>query len=121
MRISDWSSDVCSSDLRAFPETDTARSAEGRRQGVSVQHGVVSHRRFRIWLRCCRHHPGWREWHRQNDPDRSNFPGGGVFVAGRQAGTQEIGRASWWERVWQYVSVTVGAVPIKKKKIQKKT
>src|SRR3546814_9653979 len=45
MRISDWSSDVCSSDLRRSPLLHDRRSAEPRaRRAVAQEHGVGARR-----------------------------------------------------------------------------
>src|SRR3546814_3059006 len=42
MRISDWSSDVCSSDL--IDDRDIGRLAAGRRHGIAVAHQLGLHR-----------------------------------------------------------------------------
>src|SRR3546814_8852989 len=73
MRISDWSSDVCSSDLRDSPmavNTISWKTVERWTQGLIDQE--------------CRE-------------IRAAFVGDGVTAP------QEIGRASWRERVCQYV------------------
>src|SRR3546814_13296765 len=89
MRISDWSSDVCSSDLQRACDLPPRYAFEGR----------VQRRRARVQPRL---HP-----HRARaalfGPD-----GGDV---------REIGRASCRERVCQYVKISVVAVSFKKKKI----
>src|SRR3546814_10084359 len=73
MRISDWSSDVCSSDLPPRP---------GRLRGLDVQGRDGG---------CCI--PG-----APRDGDEAGRPAGG-----EQAGEAKIGRASCRERVGQYV------------------
>src|SRR3546814_5924434 len=76
MRISDWSSDVCSSDLAVL---DPARRGVG---GVDQQSRLVrSHQLFDIV------HPA---------VDRAE-------LADVDEAQREIGRASWRERVCQYV------------------
>src|SRR3546814_12978054 len=85
MRISDWSSDVCSSDLAdALFLTDLGEFPGDFRGGG----GVV-------------------------DEDRAlAHPGEGAVVAEDDA---EIGRAACRERVCQYVEISVVAVSLKKK------
>src|SRR3546814_7241874 len=79
MRISDWSSDVCSSDLQAVPQPDFASldSAPAKREGCSI-HAALSPTRPVI--------PAKRA------PSNSDCHPG-----------QEIGRASCRESVCQYV------------------
>src|SRR3546814_19253414 len=94
MRISDWSSDVCSSDLRVWLERGMGR--------VRLQ-------RLR---RALRRHPQLPQYER--------LVLGGVVEALQAAGfaavAGQIGRASCRERVCQYVSISVVAVSLKKKK-----
>src|SRR3546814_13318192 len=105
MRISDWSSDVCSSDL--FPN-------EGRKPGVKEDIDRVA----ALWRQC-----------------RSRYGADGPFLFGRftiadavfapvvtrfrtyevALGEVEIGRASCRERVGQYGSNLEVAVSLKKK------
>src|SRR3546814_20626361 len=103
MRISDWSSDVCSSDLRQ-PHLCGGRESErepeelhlgGRipkpvHDDLSPGHGASL---------------GQRGW----DQLRAVFPG-----AAEQPRRIQIGRASCRERVCQYVSISVVAVSLKK-------
>src|SRR3546814_17537457 len=91
MRISDWSSDVCSSDLR--------RGQVHRLQAVLVGLPV---RRARILAGRGRD----EEMHALRGPDLQREPG------------REIGSASCRERECQYVSISVVAVSLKKKKKQ---
>src|SRR3546814_19451657 len=114
MRISDWSSDVCSSDLNDFGalrETlftfdwgehtfwhnlvpRSPDSAVDLRWVIALALvGLVLSLFFRI-------RAGW-------------LIGAFVIVAG-----VEIGRASCRERVCQYVEISVGAVSLKKKNIE---
>src|SRR3546814_20599380 len=90
MRISDWSSDVCSSDLE---DGDLRPFGQWRRA-----------ERFRN-----------RRLYRFGVRGRLRRVGGGKLISGRGAALrQQIGRASWRERVCQYVSITVAAVPLNK-------
>src|SRR3546814_19754472 len=97
MRISDWSSDVCSSDLS---DPDDPDAFEGR---VVVFDGP-------------------EDYHaRIEDPaldiaERTILVIRGAGPVGYPGGAEEIGRASCRERVWQYVSIAVVAVTLKKKK-----
>src|SRR3546814_17094772 len=87
MRISDWSSDVCSSDLKRRPV---------RRQ----PHGTTrAHRRE--CRRSARNARPRRYFGAETRPDA-------LFAAA------EIGRASWRERVCKYVSISVVAVSLQK-------
>src|SRR3546814_13780447 len=96
MRISDWSSDVCSSDLGAGAAVDEQRlEAFGRL--VALQVAVICQVFGRMFvqvgvdvLRC-------------------------LLAADAETLHQEIGRASCRERVCQYVSISVVAVSLKKK------
>src|SRR3546814_14203286 len=100
MRISDWSSDVCSSDL---PELRDHLRRHRRRSRP-------------------RRHLGGALAHDQHPHDRSG--GAGVALPGAPGGVSHpprlgrrpIGRASCRERVCQYVSISVVAVSLKKKK-----
>src|SRR3546814_14678183 len=97
MRISDWSSDVCSSDL------------------------VPDFCLFKFNVRT--QHPSDEGW-LQESLDRivRTLGGDGIVFEIRGGFTRppkpQIGRASCRERVCQYVSISVGAVSLKKKKIQ---
>src|SRR3546814_17900648 len=105
MRISDWSSDVCSSDLRLLRRAGPERTADGRR-GHAARPGRD---RGKV-LRAAGAPPacpavaggGGGQWR-----------GGG---GGRQPGVRgQIGRAAWRERVCQYVWIGVVVVALKKK------
>src|SRR3546814_13189346 len=105
MRISDWSSDVCSSDLiAALHRKGVAELANAARR--DIRFGV--HRR-NIGLpqpvrRGVDRQPGVAE------PQRRL-----ALVDGTSRPCDEIGRASGRERVCQYVSISGVAVSIKKK------
>src|SRR3546814_11413451 len=108
MRISDWSSDVCSSDLR-----------------LAIGAGQV----WRDCLADCRYPAAARSVHtavegarRSRSRDRRNPPlsWGSLERIGclidRTVQSLKIGIASCRERVWQYVSIKVVAATIKKTK-----
>src|SRR3546814_14376127 len=100
MRISDWSSDVCSSDLQAagVREARAGLAQIGKKPGPDRRH--ASRRRHRFAL----HQLEKRCWVE---------PGAG------QDEPLEIGRASCRERVWQYGENSVVAGSSKKKTNQK--
>src|SRR3546814_15029666 len=85
MRISDWSSDVCSSDLQSDDGDHEAEARDAERQ---VAFGV----------------PVRRDVRRDAVVDEGDDAPG------------EIGRASCRERVCPYVSISVVAVSLKKKR-----
>src|SRR3546814_18867332 len=94
MRISDWSSDVCSSDLRQQIETPKHRRGAddiGRRAAKEP---------FDLRCAAAEHHQ--THAHRNEGEQR---PGIG----------EQIGRASCREKVCQYVSISVVGVSLKKK------
>src|SRR3546814_18824434 len=97
MRISDWSSDVCSSDLAAAAQLE-----------LGILRDLQVERRERAGL-VALVDLGQAAAHRRRD------------AKGRVAHAQrleeiEIGRASCRERVCPYVSISVVAVSLKKKK-----
>src|SRR3546814_17723576 len=96
MRISDWSSDVCSSDLgRTRPAA--VRGWAGAVAGAAVRDAVVPHAGgIRAALR-----------HRARTRPRSRARGRRGLP---RRGRREIGRASGRERVCQYVEISVVAV-----------
>src|SRR3546814_18635692 len=102
MRISDWSSDVCSSDLiiRVVAVdigerivTGAAAFAVCRIEQIDGLPVMGAEARARIVILAFP----------IEDDDRAS------------PGQQEIGRASCRERVWQYVSISVVAVSLEKK------
>src|SRR3546814_15863323 len=94
MRLSDWSSDVCSSDLSQASRQDLVRQA---RLGDAGRVVMGQDQRRRVM--------------RQRSLDHL-----ARVHAGNVEGTMEkIGRASCRERVCQYVSISVVAVKLKKK------
>src|SRR3546814_11893290 len=120
MRISDWSSDVCSSDLRCLRTWSHPLLA--RRLAPRV-------RDRRIWLAGTGCEARWK--YCSVTPAKAGaaidvaqdllrpLPSQGRrsnLRAGEQAGQVEIGRASCRERVCQYVAIPVVAASLKKKK-----
>src|SRR3546814_13662980 len=114
MRISDWSSDVCSSDLFAVHLVDefagiiapACRHNFGADQAVTIARALL--RRHGI------HHP--QEW--QVLPQRQRI----AMLASRQMAEGQIGRASCRERGGQAVwSSGVDGILKKKKKTKKHT
>src|SRR3546814_11268850 len=112
MRISDWSSDVCSSDLRAArrrPCRDAARGGRTRRRGG----GCGGQRRDRR--------------HGGDIPQLSARPfGPGADEGGRRPRgpgsaprRREIGRASCRESMMQYLYMSVFVVSLKKNNTNK--
>src|SRR3546814_13271474 len=94
MRISDWSSDVCSSDLSwnfATARAKLARADTAPAFGPAYAYALPAD-----WIRCVTAH---------------DSADGGVLLAYRIAG--EIGRASCRESVCQYVEISVYAVSYK--------
>src|SRR3546814_18391966 len=121
MRISDWSSDVCSSDLFGFGACN--RHAQARYAGSDPQWRYRGARRrvpARIDHRCVEGAVAWRypaarlpvpqrqqDRHQARTPDLRDAEG----AAGRFEG--EIGRASGRERGCQYGWIWVVAVQFK--------
>src|SRR3546814_14062152 len=110
MRISDWSSDVCSSDLHTVFTT----RATGSLAGSQIRHDA--------W----RHEPDHALGER--DVESASLSGCSPPVQRRQNGhgsitprQHEIGRASCRERVCPYVEILVVSVSLKKKKDNRKT
>src|SRR3546814_17459931 len=108
MRISDWSSDVCSSDLSAGGRTARAvLDAVARALAMPKEE--------------------WPTLPDLNDSPQGRQPVADLLrvllkikceehdVAPKLVASSEIGRASCRERVCQYVSRSVGAVSLKKK------
>src|SRR3546814_14576953 len=113
MRISDWSSDVCSSDLQADADVAAARAGlaaarldlqytevkapiSGRIGRALITEGALVSTSGNVVLAIIR----------QLDPIYADFT---------QSANQQIGRASCRERVCQFVSISGVAVSYKKK------
>src|SRR3546814_11356255 len=114
MRISDWSSDVCSSDLSRQCDRGHGRTEPDRRRSAGRGIAVPAARQL-----AGGHHRGARHSllvlddgdgdERVSRPRQSDEP----WFAG------QIGRASCRESVCQYVSISVVAVSLKKKHSQR--
>src|SRR3546814_20042613 len=108
MRISDWSSDVCSSDLLRCQELRlhcVGKDGRSSRVTPSDDHYI------------CGPEDRADAEHRQH---AGLEPEHGEYRTHRERQRRQIGRASCRERVWQYVSISVVEVPFKKKKRSKK-
>src|SRR3546814_14440015 len=109
MRISDWSSDVCSSDLEALETTGLADSADkpagvlahGQKQWLEI--GMLLVQNADVLLL---DEPVAGMSHEEREETGNLL---------RRIGGQQIGRASCRERVCQYVSISVVAGSLKKK------
>src|SRR3546814_18142124 len=101
MRISDWSSDVCSSDL-------VERVARAYRRREQVLAGLQA-------TRLAGELGGDREQHRLADHPGVRQLVRDLLEPGAARHHHGIGRAACRERVCQYVSISVGAVSLKKK------
>src|SRR3546814_17816420 len=98
MRISDWSSDVCSSDLRRFRRST-------RRAAVASAIGGPVHR---VGRRRVQRLPHRRD--RRGAPDPATL--GGLEQTGH---TRQLESGSRRERVWEYVASAGVAISLKKK------
>src|SRR3546814_20257011 len=107
MRISDWSSDVCSSDLNESPPATDAASFH---KGEAAAIGIRIARRKKAQRFCVKREylTQRREGAKQEKLDsrfRGNDGGGGMT---------DDRKATGWERGWQYVYIEVVAVSSKK-------
>src|SRR3546814_16995442 len=102
MRISDWSSDVCSSDLHPQRGIGEAQIEIADRERSNVMDFKLCQ-----WALCHRVNPRlfW-PFILADVGDFPNIP---------ESSVRDIGRASCRERVCQYVSISVFAVSLKKK------
>src|SRR3546814_19714148 len=112
MRISDWSSDVCSSDLPGRHRGRRLEPGYGR-AGTGAQRARALSEQRRAYYRndAC----GALE-----SDSKSSKPFWRGTRRARRPAANEIGRASGRERVVQYGSSSVVAVSLKKKKKQHK-
>src|SRR3546814_19690521 len=115
MRISDWSSDVCSSDL-AWMDPDALAQWYGP-TGLAIENHEADIREGGVWRFDM---VGVLEGQQQRFPSLMRFlkvvPNELIVV---DYGTPELGRASCRERVCQYVEISVDAGSLKKKKKKK--
>src|SRR3546814_14946590 len=119
MRISDWSSDVCSSDLeptvRYWPCDARARGSGNVRQHLPAFC-------WRVYIAAGAPTRGPRLY-RTGGPRRRTLHIAHArrsdTTPGRSHLRGPIGRASWGERGCQYVLIRVVAAPLKKKKKKK--
>src|SRR3546814_20845587 len=119
MRISDWSSDVCSSDLHVDPGADIARIRK------KVEESAASNPRWdkRVAiLQVTEHRPEALELRALLSASNAGLAFDlrcavreAVMNFLRDAMPEAIGRASCRERVWQSVSISVVAVSVQKK------
>src|SRR3546814_10806329 len=128
MRISDWSSDVCSSDL-VLPrgEPDLGRRYPPRRAPAAAPlelndglHGPLppSHQTLRRPRRARRARPrsGARRAGGDHRPERF----GQIDLAARPAAlgaARQVGRAACSDRMWRALSMKVSLVYVKKNKL----
>src|SRR3546814_14105753 len=108
MRISDWSSDVCSSDLRDCPtpvrEHPWRRYAMAASVALAAFAGTVAY-----------DHLVGRVSTERGEVRRIALEDGSILTLNGDSEVQEIGRASCRERGCQYVLISVDAVSLKKK------
>src|SRR3546814_18554144 len=102
MRISDWSSDVCSSDLEMIARSAVDDAQDGETTIPAQVAGFEGRERQHL------------DQLLAHVPARDQQCAGLGVARGLQL-QREIGRASCRERVCQYVSISVGAVSLKKK------
>src|SRR3546814_13668919 len=123
MRIRDWSSDVCSSDLTIAHRCRTV---------VAMAKLFAGARAVVVFVEALPDQIGAKPWRRFEGDRGAQRPkvaavdavlGHAVIIVniavghrpGHPDAENEIGRASSWERVFQYVEMPVVAVPLKKK------
>src|SRR3546814_18111901 len=131
MRISDWSSDVCSSDLARFAQGGEffGRSAEDR--GVAAfqaYHALPGGRRFdqhrvdrALVFRMAARPFADADHLGPGRNQREHAVANERVVEDAIGAPNQIGRASCRERVCKYGSISVVAVPLTKKKKTKNT
>src|SRR3546814_13676163 len=111
MRISDWSSDVCSSDLRLHRRAVTASQDDAAEEVPLVRE---IHRRVAQGMAAAL---GVGGIHRRAASLEVGELAGSIVGAHQDpAAIAQIGRASCRERVGQYVEISVVAVALTKKK-----
>src|SRR3546814_13657330 len=108
MRMSDWSSDVCSSDLRTFRDMDASLQFQpvNHRLGDKANAVVGTAKTLPVKLRIFSDHQSFR----------NTDAGIDHATAQPRVADDEIGRGSGRERGGQSVWISVVAVPFKKKR-----
>src|SRR3546814_18643226 len=120
MRISDWSSDVCSSDLLSFGQVVAQVLAQRGLVGAVVEHvvgdleGVAQ--REAVVVQPCLHRRIGAGQQRAQPGGRGEQHRGLAFDHAQVGGFVQIGRASCRERVCQYVYISVVAGSFQKQK-----
>src|SRR3546814_12446088 len=122
MRISDWSSDVCSSDLFTSNAAEGPRSRD-KATGLSLSEqglgAIKGYEKFRgIVYPDQAGHLTVGYGHKLQPGEDKQFAA--EIDAATAMALLEIGRASWRDRGGQYGEISVVAVYLKKKKDQKK-
>src|SRR3546814_19590070 len=116
MRISDWSSDVCSSDLEGDGEGMMSNRAMDADFAVIPIRAAVPRPAREVWDLI----GGFFDLDKWLDVECAPVAGSGETGSIRIInGAVEIGKAACRERVWQYGSIWVVAVSLKKKKLTK--
>src|SRR3546814_11449739 len=108
MRISDWSSDVCSSDLLVSPK--------GRAIGAPASSVPAQRHRGELVAPRRQMPPPNPAGAHQSSAHKTEYACRARGLAHSVAWLpgKEIGRASCRERVWLYVMISVGVGPLKK-------
>src|SRR3546814_19200350 len=107
MSSSDWSSDVCSSDRSLSRDEGRGPTGFDEREYESV---MVQEKMLRASLRGAQ---------RRSNPASAGSPRPLAGARGDGRKRDEIGSASWRERVCQAVSISGGDVPLKKQTEEK--
>src|SRR3546814_17850507 len=133
MRISDWSSDVCSSDLRLNTVFHLPNAPGRSRQGLPVRtiHNIASIKRrlspplrpgsLRLPRQCGSIFAHWASVKTSlsiRSLNQKMSPLGIMNLNRPKTGPHQIGRASCREKGYQYVTIKVVAGSLKKKKIK---
>src|SRR3546814_10980459 len=119
MRISDWSSDVCSSDLATFGDPAAALAAAEKIMAAMPMDGLSVHAGLHFGTVIATAGDIFGDAVNLTARLASMANAGWVLISGERARplptAQEIGRASLRARVWQFVSFPVDAESLTKK------
>src|SRR3546814_13199759 len=117
MRISDWSSDVCSSDLRNHPRSVHARQRRGGCRQGRYLHGLSRPRRQQRQSGMAEAGQTERALHQRAAASLQvrREQESAAAAAGCGAGGRKIGRSTGRERGGQTVEIWVGRLILKKK------